>query len=129
MFLLTPLRQRGIENDSEVISGTVAENGDEKNIFEELRRCTKCILPETFPGIEFDDEGVCNYCRNYVPVKVFGEVELIRVLERFRGKGEKYDCLVPISGGRDSTFALHQMIRRYEMRVLAITVDTGAISP
>lgn len=100
-----------------------------KGIFEDLRRCTRCILPETFPGIEFDENGVCNYCLDYVPVRAFGEEELVRVLDRFRGKGAKYDCIVPISGGRDSAFVLHQMVRKYGMRVLALTVDSGAIMP
>jgi len=98
-------------------------------MFEDMRRCTKCILPETFPWIEFDENGVCNYCLEYEPVKVLGEDELLKVLEKFRGKGEKYDCLVPISGGRDSAFVLHQIVRKYHMRALAATVDSGAILP
>ena len=100
-----------------------------EEIFEDLRRCTRCILPETFPGIEFDENGVCNYCLDYVLVRVFGEEELVKVLDGFRGKGAKYDCIVPISGGRDSTFVLHQMVRKYRMRALALTVDSGAIMP
>jgi hypothetical protein len=100
-----------------------------EGFFAEMRRCTKCILPETFPGISFDDDGVCNYCLSYEPVKVHGEAELVKVLDKYRGKGEKYDCLVPISGGRDSSFVLHQVVRKYGMRVLALTVDSGAIMP
>ena len=105
---------------------------DNKNIeeyFSNMRRCTRCILPETFPGIEFDEDGVCNYCRMYKPVKVFGEEKLKERLERYRDKGRKYDCIVPISGGRDSSFVLHQMVKKYKMRVLALTVDSGAILP
>ena len=90
-----------------------------------LRRCSKCLLPETFPGINFDKNGVCNYCRNYEPVKVFGEEALLKKLDKYRGKGEKYDCIVAISGGRDSTFVLHQIVRKYKMRTLALTVDSG----
>ncbi|RLI19279.1 hypothetical protein DRO49_00800 [Candidatus Bathyarchaeota archaeon] len=93
-----------------------------------LRRCSKCLLPETFPGIYFDDEGVCNYCRNYERVKVFGEEALLRSLEKYRGKGKKYDCIVAISGGRDSAFVLHQIVRKYNMRTLALTVDSGFIT-
>jgi len=102
---------------------------DAEEIFCNMKRCTKCILPETFPGMEFDENGVCNYCLEYEPVKVYGEEELKKVLDRYRGKGEKYDCIVPVSGGRDSSFTLHQMVRKYEMRVLALTVDSGAITP
>jgi hypothetical protein len=100
-----------------------------EGFFAEMRRCAKCILPETFPGIEFDENGVCNYCLSYEPVKVHGEAELVKVLDKYRGKGEKYDCVVPISGGRDSAFVLHQVVRKYGMRVLALTVDSGAILP
>lgn len=94
-----------------------------------MRRCTKCILPETFPGIEFDENGVCNYCLNYTPVEVYGEERLEKVLAQYRDKGEKYDCIVPISGGRDSSFVLHQMVTKYQMRALALTVDSGFILP
>ena len=93
-----------------------------------LRKCSRCLLPETFPGIYFDGEGVCNYCRNYERVKVFGEEALLRSLEKYRGKGKKYDCIVAISGGRDSAFVLHQIVRKYNMRTLALTVDSGFIT-
>ncbi len=100
-----------------------------QNRVEAMRRCTRCILPETFPGIEFDAGGVCNYCHNYQPIEVLGEGELEKVLAQYRNKGEQYDCLAPISGGRDSAFVLHQMVKKYEMRTLALTVDSGFILP
>jgi len=45
----------------------------------ELRRCTKCILPETMPFIEFDSEGVCNYCKNYKKMVTKPEAELMKI--------------------------------------------------
>ena len=102
---------------------------NEEEYFRNMKRCMRCILPETFPGIEFNENGVCNYCLNYEPVKVFGEKELEKVLSKYRNKGEKYDCIVPISGGRDSAFVLHQIVKKYRMRVLALTVDSGALLP
>ena len=102
---------------------------DEENMFADMKRCTRCILPETFPGIEFDENGVCNYCLSYEPVKVYGEEEFEKVLDKYRNKSEKYECMVPISGGRDSSFVLHQMVKKYKMRILAVTVDSGAIMP
>jgi len=101
---------------------------DFENFLFSLRRCSKCLLPETFPGISFDGEGVCNYCRNYERVKVLGEEALLRSLGKYRGKGKKYDCIVAISGGRDSAFLLHQIVRKYNMRTLALTVDSGFIT-
>jgi len=94
-----------------------------------MRRCSKCVLPETFPGITFDENGVCNYCLNYEPVKVLGEPELEKILSQCRNKGEKYDCIAPISGGRDSAFVLHQIVKKYRVRALALTVDSGFITP
>lgn len=107
-----------------VFDGTNAEE-----YFINMRRCKKCILPETFPGIKFDEKGVCNYCYSYEPIKVLGEREFERKLSQYKEKGKKYDCIVPISGGRDSAFVLHQVVKKYGMRVLALTVDSGAISP
>lgn len=104
-------------------------NEDMEEYFANMRRCTRCILPETFPGLEFNENGVCNYCLNYEPVKVYGEKELERILSKYRNKGEKYDCIAPISGGRDSAFVLHQLVKKYKMRVVALTVDSGAILP
>lgn len=53
-----------------------------EGFFAEMRGCAKCILPETFLGIRFDEKGVCNYCLSYEPVKVHGEAELVKVLDK-----------------------------------------------
>ena len=105
------------------------KNENIEEYFTNMKRCTRCILPETFPGIEFDENGVCNYCLNYEPMKVLGERELERVLSKYRDKGDKYDCLVQLSGGRDSAFVLHQIVKKYKMNALAVTCDFGATTP
>ena len=94
-----------------------------------MKICTRCILPETFPGIVYDREGVCNYCLTHHPVQVLGEEALQRELDKYRNRGTEYNCIVPISGGRDSSFVLHQMVKKYQMRVLTLTVDSGFILP
>lgn len=94
-----------------------------------MRRCTRCMLPETFPGIACDSAGVCNYCHSHQPVRVQGEARLAETLSGYRDRGREYDCIVPISGGRDSAYVLHQMVTKYRMRVLALTVDSGFILP
>lgn len=81
--------------------------------------CTKCVLPNTTPGITFDRDGVCNYCHTYEPMQVQGEARLLEVLDAFRDSGRKYDCLVGISGGRDSTYTLWKLVHDCGMRVLA----------
>jgi len=65
------------------------------------RRCSRCVLPETYPGITFDESGVCHLCNSYQKYQLAGEEALHRHLES--KKGEKYDCLITLSGGRDSS--------------------------
>ena len=52
---------------------------DVEKYFQTMKRCTRCILPETFPGIRFDEKGVCNYCTSYHPIKVLGETKLKKI--------------------------------------------------
>lgn len=77
--------------------------------------CTRCVLPSGTPGIEFDRNGICNYCNEYEPMNVRGEAKLREFLDAFQGKGEEYDCLVCISGGRDSTYTLWKLVSEYRM--------------
>jgi hypothetical protein len=93
-----------------------------------MRRCTRCVLPETMPFIEFDDEGVCNYCRGYKPMHVEPEGEGRAVLAPYRGKGKDADCLVMLSGGRDSCFGLHYAVTELGMKPIAYTYDWGMVT-
>ena len=94
-----------------------------------LRRCSKCILPETFPFIAFDAQGVCSYCRNYrlrnqpKPLD-----ELLELLKPYRRANGRHDCIVPFSGGRDSTFALHTIATRLKLKPIAFTYDWGMVT-
>jgi hypothetical protein len=96
-----------------------------------VRRCTRCILPETYPDASFDERGVCRVCREYDSRYSnidWGEREarLRRILGRYRRRGGTgYDCLVPLSGGRDSTYTLMLLRRVYGMNPLALHVDNG----
>lgn len=96
---------------------------------QKLKKCIKCILPETFPGIKFDKKGVCNYCRSYQKITVKGKKALEKILSQYRNKGGKVDCIVTTSGGRDSTFVLYQIVKKYGMKVLAVTYDWGMMTP
>ncbi len=82
--------------------------------------CKKCILTSGTPGIEFDADGVCNYCRGHVRMSGAGEAKLREVLERHKSLKKKYDAMVCISGGRDSAYLLLKMVRDYGMKVLAV---------
>jgi hypothetical protein len=90
--------------------------------------CSRCLLTAKTPGITFDEEGICNYCREYKPFELQSEEKLLDVLRRFRGKRGKYDCMVGLSGGRDSTYTLWKLVNDYGMRVLAVTYDNPFMS-
>jgi hypothetical protein len=93
-----------------------------------LKRCTKCILPETMPFISFDSEGVCNYCRNYkLRNTPKPKEELFELVEPYRRKNEP-DCLVPFSGGRDSCYSLHLIVNELKMTPITYTYDWGMVT-
>jgi len=93
-----------------------------------IRRCTKCVLPETMPYIKFDTEGVCNYCHHYkVRNKPKPKEELFKLVESYRREhGE--DCIVPFSGGRDSCYGLHLIMKELEMKPVTYTYDWGMVT-
>jgi len=94
-----------------------------------LRRCTKCVLPETFPFIDFDENGVCNYCRNYIlknqpkPLE-----ELYSLVEPYRNSNGSPDCIIPFSGGRDSSYTLHYVKNVLHLNPITFTYDWGMVT-
>jgi len=81
------------------------------------------------PFISFDSEGVCNYCRNYVPRNVpKNKEELFHLVEPYRKPGEENDCIVPFSGGRDSSYTLHLVVNELKMKPIAYTYDWGMVT-
>lgn len=94
-----------------------------------LKRCTKCILPETMPYIKFDNDGICNYCHNYkLRNKPKPKEELFKLVEPYRRKGKELDCIVPFSGGRDSCYGLHLIMKELEMKPVTYTYDWGMVT-
>jgi len=90
-----------------------------------MTRCSKCVLPETYPGISFGEDGVCNSCLNHKDFKPLGEDELLKRTNSYRNSGGKYDCIVALSGGRDSTFTAYYATKVLGLRALAYTWDNG----
>jgi hypothetical protein len=92
------------------------------------------VLPETFPNIRFDEQGVCNFCRSFK-----GRERLDKSREKYRLRFEKllaekkrrggYDALMAYSGGKDSSYTLAVLKRQYKLSVLALTMDNGFVSP
>ena len=86
-------------------------------------RCTRCVLPETVSGITFDRQGVCSFCSNYVPEKYLGREALDEIVADAQNKSDSYDCVVPLSGGRDSSYVLYLARKLWNLRVLAVNYD------
>jgi len=91
-------------------------------------RCTKCVLPETMPFISFDSSGVCNYCHAYRPRNSPKPVDkLLELLEPYRRLNGP-EAILPFSGGRDSSFALHLVARELGIKSIAFTYDWGMVT-
>lgn len=93
-----------------------------------MKRCTRCILAEDFPNIKFDSNGVCNYCHEWDRKwRNFGyeqaEKDLISIFNWARSKKRKYDCLIPYSGGRDSSYVVYLCRKKYQMNPLVVTFN------
>ncbi len=102
-----------------------------------MKICSVCILPETFPGVTFDDKGVCNHCakmpareeRLHEDKKRY-EGKFLELLERVRGSAgaSDYDVLMAYSGGKDSTYTMYLLKAKYGLRILALSLDNGFVS-
>ncbi|HOQ90441.1 MAG TPA: adenine nucleotide alpha hydrolase, partial [Candidatus Hydrogenedentes bacterium] len=98
-----------------------------------LRRCVRCVMDDTVPGIRFDADGVCSYCHLHdrldraFPTGPEGRRILERFADRMRrdGKNRPYDCVVGVSGGRDTSYCLHYVKRELGLRPLAVHFDNG----
>ncbi|RLB11960.1 MAG: hypothetical protein DRG39_03175 [Deltaproteobacteria bacterium] len=101
---------------------------EETKALEYLKRCSRCILPETFPGIEFDENGVCNYCKSYKKTEVKGHKALEELADRYRSHDGSPDCIVCFSGGRDSSYMLHYVKTVLKMNPIAYTYDWGMVT-
>lgn len=93
----------------------------------DLKRCTKCVLPETMPFIKFDDSGVCNYCNNYIPKN---KPKPKSILHNILNESYKNDtkCIIPLSGGRDSFFCLDIAVNELGLKPVTYTYDWGMVT-
>lgn len=103
------------------------------NMATTMKRCSHCGLPETYETIEFDDQSVCNICRQHefkqeqIDWKS-RQAMLGKLIEEYRGKYD-YDCIVPFSGGKDSTFTLYHLISEYKIKPLVVQFNHGFMRP
>ena len=97
-----------------------------------MRYCNKCVMPDTKPDLLVDKDGVCNACRSFEQRKEVDwakrKVELEGVLDRFRSKDQlNWDCVVPVSGGKDSTYQVLRMLQ-LGLNPLCVTATTCHLS-
>lgn len=97
----------------------------------EYRQCTACVMDNMGQcAIEFDENGVCNYCRNAAAnihknkAQELGKVEQLIAQIKADCKKDSYDCIMGISGGIDSSYVLY-LGHKYGLRILAVHVDDG----
>ncbi|ABV66935.1 putative LPS biosynthesis protein WbpG [Aliarcobacter butzleri RM4018] len=97
----------------------------------EVKICSKCIYDERVSYISFDENGVCNYCHqlenlknDYGTATTKGEKQFIKIIEQIKkdGKNKKYDCIIGVSGGTDSSYMLY-LAKQWGLRPLAVHYD------
>ena len=93
-----------------------------------LRRCAACILPETYPYVDFDERGVCRYCRGWTKITPRGEQALLEAVAPYRSRDGSPDVIVAFSGGRDSSYGLHYVKKHLGMHPVAFTYDWGMVT-
>ena len=99
----------------------------------ELKRCQRCVMLSTWQGITFSPDGVCSVCQEHDKKKDIHwrsrQEYLIKILRTYRNlaknSGNKYDCILGYSGGKDTAYTLWAAVRKYSMRPLVVTFDHG----
>lgn len=98
-----------------------------------MARCKNCLIPDVAPGVTLSADGICNFCRQDADQQDVAvdedarqerEADLEKTIKECRGQAE-YDCVVPLSGGKDSIYLLYRLKRDYGLRVLAFTVNAN----
>ena len=99
----------------------------------DFHQCTNCVMDNTDSNIRFDKKGECDYCRNFkkkLSIKLLNnnnKSKLNKIVSKIRkfGKKKKYDCVIGLSGGADSSYLLYYAVKVLNLRPLAYAVDTG----
>ena len=103
-----------------------------------MKICSRCILPETFPGVSFGPDGACSHCRKAAEKKTSlpeekkqYERKFLSLVDQVAGSAARrsHDVLMAYSGGKDSTYTMSLLARKYGLRVLALSFDNGFLSP
>lgn len=93
-----------------------------------MKYCQRCVMPDSKPDLHLDEEGVCNACRAYENRKSVDwdkrKAEFIAIMDRYRSQdGRQWDCIIPVSGGKDSTYQVVRMLK-LGYKPLCVTATT-----
>lgn len=101
----------------------------------EIPRCSRCILPASLPSVKLNESNVCTFCTSYERklqawdrTKATKASEFEALLKKARHLDRPYDCLIPLSGGKDSTYALYIAAKTHNLKCLCVTFDNGYLS-
>jgi tRNA(Ile)-lysidine synthase TilS/MesJ len=91
-----------------------------------MKYCTRCLIPDTRPGIQFDEHGVCLPCINFEKIKTTDWNQRKKELEELCNKhrecnGNYHDCIIAVSGGKDSHFQVYYMKEIMKMNSLLVS--------
>lgn len=90
-----------------------------------MKRCKSCILPSSFPNIEINKDGICNICLNYKEKSFKGKLALDKIIESDKNVEKERNCIIPLSGGKDSSFVLYYAVKILNLKPIAINYDSG----
>ena len=103
-----------------------------------MKICTNCILPDTFPCIKFNEQGVCNFCKEFLdkPQKLHEDkdkykqkfLDLLNTIQSDSVSSRPYHLIMAYSGGKDSTYTMYLLKEKYKLRILAFSFDNGFVS-
>ena len=89
-----------------------------------MNYCKRCVYPDTKPQLVFDENGICSACKNHELKEKIDwkskEKELKEILEKFRSKNNYYDCIIPVSGGKDSHFQTYTIKEKFGLNPLVV---------
>lgn len=93
-----------------------------------MERCKKCVLPITWETLYFDNKGICNICHNWKQKEEKinwkeREKTLIKIFTEVKKQKNTYDCIIPFSGGKDSTYTLWAIVKKYKLKPLVVSFD------
>ncbi|MBU0580107.1 MAG: N-acetyl sugar amidotransferase, partial [Candidatus Margulisbacteria bacterium] len=76
-----------------------------------IKFCASCVISSKYPEVYFNEKGICNYCTDWLntwgKISKYSEEKIENIISKFCGKTKPYDCVVGLSGGKDSCYAVY----------------------